>query len=150
MTDSCHVYFVQAGDEFGPVKIGITNNIKKRLEMLQTGSPVKLRCLSLIDFESEPRAREAESSLHEMFDDLRLEGEWFEWHDDFVDLLKGFIQIPKLRSCSPCQSWTCSGRRITRLSFDMVRLAEGGVRFIPRTQETFDAVAREHPELRWK
>ena len=121
---SRRVYFVQVGDQFGPVKIGVTNNISTRVAMLQTGSPTKISCIAIFDFGTEEAARVAESAFHTLFEDRRLEGEWFAWSDEFVDLLKGMLQIEKF--------FGPTGQQLN-VSFDIVRLAGGGIRFRPKT-----------------
>jgi predicted GIY-YIG superfamily endonuclease len=71
---SCHtpsIYFVRAGTT-GPVKIGYTNNINRRIKNLQQGNPNKLVLLGLMT-----GTRDTERALHEKFAKYRLEGEWF-------------------------------------------------------------------------
>jgi hypothetical protein len=62
-------YFVQS-DEGGPVKIGFSVKPIERLKGLQTGSPVKLKILGLIN-------EDQEDKLHNKFHNFRLHGEWF-------------------------------------------------------------------------
>jgi hypothetical protein len=77
------VYFIRA-DEHGPIKIGHSTNVEKRLEQLQTGSSHPLRLLAKFKHD---RAKEIEKSLHSAFADLRLEGEWFEASDRILDVI---------------------------------------------------------------
>lgn len=65
------VYFVQRGDD-GPVKIGITKDIKSRMSSLQTGHAEQLRLLA--SFEG---ARRDERELHDRLSAHRISGEWF-------------------------------------------------------------------------
>ena len=65
------IYFIEA-KEVGRVKIGWTNNLKGRLEALQTASPCRLEITLLL---SGDMKRERE--LHEQFKEHRLHGEWF-------------------------------------------------------------------------
>lgn len=65
------VYFVQM-DRIGPIKIGFTKNIEKRLISLQTASPYPLRLLCHYGADETH-----EKEWHSEFDRLRLEGEWF-------------------------------------------------------------------------
>jgi hypothetical protein len=127
------VYFVQSGGEFGPVKIGITNNIAKRLEALNTHGPEPVRCLHKLDCGSTAEARAMESNLHHLFAAHRIHGEWFRWNDEFVDLLKGLIQIEK--------TFGPEGARLN-VQFEIVRLQECGIRFRPTNRHTADAVSR--------
>ncbi|HEY6254511.1 MAG TPA: GIY-YIG nuclease family protein [Xanthobacteraceae bacterium] len=66
------VYMIQAGGEHGPVKIGVTDDVEKRLIGMQTGNHQRLVVLRLF----EGGAAE-ERLLHERFADHRLDGEWF-------------------------------------------------------------------------
>lgn len=65
------IYFVQAGDD-GPVKIGITTDIRRRLTALRTGSPAPLRLLGHL-----PANSSFEKGLHRRLAAARLHGEWF-------------------------------------------------------------------------
>lgn len=76
-----YVYFIQIGDS-GDIKIGYTNNIKKRLKELQTGSPKKLKLLGYID-----GGRTKEQELHSQFKQYRVNGEWFRLHQEIVDYI---------------------------------------------------------------
>jgi hypothetical protein len=59
-------------------KIGTTSNLRARLRVLQTGSPVRLQVLW-----SCPGGRRLEAWLHEIYKHWRLEGEWFDFgHSD--------------------------------------------------------------------
>lgn len=66
-----YVYFIQAGD-CGPIKIGFTNKVRRRLQMLQTGAntPLHLR-------KSTGGGAALERRLHRELDAHRLQGEWF-------------------------------------------------------------------------
>lgn len=64
-------YFI--GGEDGPVKIGFTDNLPKRLKALQSHSPVPLQVLAVTG-----GGIFAEMEYHERFAQHRLHGEWFE------------------------------------------------------------------------
>lgn len=66
-----HVYFIQ-GVDGGPIKIGRSQDPKRRLRALQPGSPAELRLLCTI-----PGTAGVESALHCELADWRLHGEWF-------------------------------------------------------------------------
>jgi DNA-binding Xre family transcriptional regulator len=80
------VYFVQQGDN-GPIKIGVTNNVNKRLTALQGGSPVPLKLLVTFDGD-----QAFEAFLHRKFAHLRVHNEWFKPARELLD----FIQNPDL------------------------------------------------------
>ena len=61
-------------------KIGISKNVSKRLESLQTSSPEKLE---LLFKHPTTESREIEKSLHNLFKYYRIRenGEWFKFDD---------------------------------------------------------------------
>lgn len=63
-------YFI--GSQTGPIKIGWTRDVKKRLRTLQTGHPFKLEILA-----TTTGGEIAEARYHVKFADYRLKGEWF-------------------------------------------------------------------------
>jgi hypothetical protein len=74
------VYFVQAGEY---IKIGYTSNIQKRLDSLQTGQPLEIKCLCLIKGD-----RRVESSLHKKFGEYRVRREWFSMSDELMQYIQ--------------------------------------------------------------
>lgn len=68
------VYFVRAGEY---VKIGVADNIFSRMSALQTGCPMQLECLLLLQ-----GGYDLEMELHDRFRALHQRGEWFVWGDD--------------------------------------------------------------------
>lgn len=71
-----YIYFIRDG--LAHIKIGITNNVKKRLDALQTANPMKLEYFFGMHVKTQRDALDIESELHEKFKDYRLMGEWFE------------------------------------------------------------------------
>lgn len=65
------IYFARQG-ESGPIKIGHTDNVKNRFDSLQTASAEHLQLLAII-----PGDRSREKSLHGLFENSRINGEWF-------------------------------------------------------------------------
>lgn len=79
------VYFIRSGSD-GPVKIGRTNNIRRRMQMLQTGSANQLVLLrAFIGGEVEEKA------IHDRLSRFRVSGEWFEASDE---VLNGDMGLP--------------------------------------------------------
>jgi hypothetical protein len=72
------IYFIQAG-ESGPIKIGVSLQVDKRLEGLRTSSPVCLRLLA-----TKPGEQVDEWLLHKKLASHRLHGEWFDPHEDVL------------------------------------------------------------------
>jgi hypothetical protein len=65
------IYFIQSG-QYGPIKIGYTDNLEKRLRSLQTGNHDDLRLIY-----SMPGERDDEKALHTKFAKHHIRGEWF-------------------------------------------------------------------------
>jgi hypothetical protein len=66
-----YVYFIQ-GETGGPVKIGYSDDVSKRLKGLQTGHPDNLIILFAY-----PGSQNDEKAIHERLNNHRLRGEWF-------------------------------------------------------------------------
>lgn len=85
-TGSC--VYVVAGVAGGPVKIGYTSDLQRRLTALQIGSPIKLRTLATF-----AGGKELEASIHRLLADYRLEGEWFDLADrNPVEVVSELVQ----------------------------------------------------------
>lgn len=72
------------GRESGPVKIGISNSVMKRIASLQTGCPFKLRLLAAFSARNREHARDHEARFIRRHDHFRLEGEWFSCDSDYA------------------------------------------------------------------
>ena len=72
-----YIYFICCGHNY--IKIGRTNNINSRLKALQTSMPVQLKVIALIAVSTNEVAYELEKHLHQLFQEYRLQGEWFEF-----------------------------------------------------------------------
>lgn len=59
------------------VKIGITNNLKKRMAQIKTGSPSSLTLYHFFKFDSRRDSRKWELKYHGIFRNKRTNGEWF-------------------------------------------------------------------------
>lgn len=68
------IYFVQSAH--GPIKIGMTTNLDKRLVQLRSANKGSLSVLGLM-----PGGGKTEAALHVEFADIRLDGEWFAPHE---------------------------------------------------------------------
>jgi hypothetical protein len=68
------LYVVQSGDH-GPIKIGRSKNVHRRIQAMQTGHPVRLRLLAI-----GPGMGELEMRFHYSFGGIRVHSEWFQWH----------------------------------------------------------------------
>lgn len=77
------VYLIQAAN--GLVKIGIAGDVHKRLNSLNTASPVEL---SIIFYFKPKDAAITENYLHGVFMDRRVKGEWFNLSNEDIDWIK--------------------------------------------------------------
>jgi len=83
-TKKSKIYFVLC-KEAQVVKIGISNDVKKRLDSLQTAKTFKLELLKFTEGD-----RNLEQKIHEQFKHLRVNGEWFSYSEElskFIDNL---------------------------------------------------------------
>ena len=65
------VYFIRAGSE-GPVKIGVAEDVQKRVAIIQTHCPVPLEILRTVT-----GGRLTERWFHQLFTQQHSHGEWF-------------------------------------------------------------------------
>lgn len=76
------VYLICAAN--GLVKIGKTSDIVRRLNTLNTMSPIDLELLGVVASDC---ASEIEGALHTKFSDKRIKGEWFALTSSDIDLI---------------------------------------------------------------
>lgn len=72
---SCFVYFISNG-EF--VKIGVSENVERRMYSLQSASPRKLEILATVPVKNTNCAYELEKELHSIYAKYHIYGEWYE------------------------------------------------------------------------
>ncbi len=80
-TKKSKIYFVLC-KEAQAVKIGVTNDVKKRLDSLQTANPFNLELLKFIEGN---RSREQE--IHKKFEHLKRNGEWFSYSQELREFI---------------------------------------------------------------
>ena len=68
------VYFV-SDSEF--IKIGVADNLKRRLKEIQMGNPRRCEIVAAFPCKSKSAAHQAEGLLHSIYRDYRMNGEWF-------------------------------------------------------------------------
>ena len=79
------IYFLRDVAGVGPIKIGFTTNLEKRLQMYRGHSPVVLEVLATISAD-----RTHEGQLHRMFVRDRLHGEWFAESPELLAVIESF------------------------------------------------------------
>ncbi|WP_319422415.1 GIY-YIG nuclease family protein [Pleurocapsa sp. FMAR1] len=81
------IYFIFNADS-NAIKIGKAKDVYKRMKSLQTGTPVYLKLLKIIDKKAGKEARDTEQSLHRQFKHLKLLGEWFKFNDELQEFIR--------------------------------------------------------------
>ena len=76
------IYFIQAG-EGGRIKIGCSHNVARRLEGIRCSSPFPIRLILETDGDVD-----FERTLHRAVEQHRVHMEWFEPHQDVIDLIE--------------------------------------------------------------
>lgn len=79
---SKYVYLIYS--ESGLYKIGVSNDVEKRLATLRTSSGHALSCLGY--YKTEDKATKVERALHKLFEEFRTLGEWFDFPKDRFSL----------------------------------------------------------------
>lgn len=75
---SCFVYFIVCEEM---VKIGVSDDVPKRLKQLQTASPKKMEIIHVIPFKDRKEAYKEEARLHAKYSSSNLGGEWFDKYE---------------------------------------------------------------------
>ena len=96
------VYAICAG---GLVKIGMTTNLKKRMETLQTMCPSRIALVGVM-----AGGYQAENRLHRVFAAYRDHGEWFQLDDEALRCLRD--QLNGASGCLPKRHFSRSVRRV--------------------------------------
>lgn len=84
------IYVIQMGDK-QYFKIGVTNDLERRVKDLQTGNPLPLHIIDSFNFvnrENKHWANQIEKVLHRRFDYCRQMGEWFEFTEKELVIIK--------------------------------------------------------------
>lgn len=75
------LYIIQGGDYY---KIGVANDVQKRMSELQTGSPHKLVLLGSFEYED---VIKCERIAHKLFSKNRVYGEWFSFEKEELETI---------------------------------------------------------------
>ncbi|MDR8524668.1 GIY-YIG nuclease family protein [Shewanella fidelis] len=93
-----HLYLFRCtGSDF--YKIGIANDVNLRKQNLQTGSPYDLKVIFYVESDiGDYEAREIiylEKFLHQVFDNYRVRGEWFELTFEHISDIACFLEFDR-------------------------------------------------------
>lgn len=80
----CIVYLLEV-PEIGCMKIGLSDDPKRRMLALQTAMPFEVRWIGGIACETTADAKRIEGELHSKFSATRLRGEWFRASERIYD-----------------------------------------------------------------
>lgn len=93
MLNSCIMFIYLIGTEVKQ-KVGFTNNLKRRLSQLQTGSPEKLTLHHYIEVPDKIMSvKELEKIIHHELSHKRTHGEWFKMDIEFGKKFLTFMEI---------------------------------------------------------
>lgn len=82
---STYVYIAAPLHGDGLIKVGMSDDPYRRLNDLQSGSPVELRIVEVYGFDTRYEAAILERSFHLAHADARRHGEWFDVDVDEAD-----------------------------------------------------------------
>ena len=74
MSKKHNIYLMVAGND---IKIGVSENPKRRLTEVQTGNPKEVRLAYIEEMDSKQQAYYVEKELHKTYKKLNKQGEWF-------------------------------------------------------------------------
>lgn len=69
------IYFIS--DNNGHIKIGVTEDVTRRMQQLQTGNAMELSLIHSIRMNSMSDAYDLETILHRTFDEYQVKNEWY-------------------------------------------------------------------------
>lgn len=72
-----NIYFIRTKDNANLIKIGVAQDVKSRLDTLQTGNHTALELLGSFPVDSQKHGLAIERKLHDLFRYYRVRGEWF-------------------------------------------------------------------------
>jgi hypothetical protein len=91
------IYFIQDGPY---IKIGHTDNVTKRLDLLQVGNPRPLRIVATMDGDVA-----FERLLHHKFRAFRVRREWFAGRQALLDYIKYATPYPNPNNTKSLYDW---------------------------------------------
>jgi hypothetical protein len=99
------IYFIRAVNS-GTIKIGVSNDPRRRLESMQTGSPEPLELLGVL-----PGGVDEERRLHRRFSAFRIHGEWFRGDETLAKAIDELVKKPidELLDEKSAEVWLIAG-----------------------------------------
>lgn len=90
MKNTTFLYVLKAGDYF---KVGITQNLSKRIKQIQTGCPLKISRVYYYVLDTKQEALELEKEIHTFLSKISTSGEWFLMQDGFFYDIESFVKV---------------------------------------------------------
>lgn len=90
MKSTTFLYVLKAGDYF---KVGITQNLNKRIKQIQTGCPLKISRVYYYTLDTKFEAMELEKEIHIFLNKISTSGEWFLVQDGFFYDIESYVKI---------------------------------------------------------
>ncbi|MEL0099663.1 MAG: GIY-YIG nuclease family protein [Opitutae bacterium] len=92
-----YIYFISQMDT-AKTKVGITNNLPRRLRQIQTGNDKPLSLIGYIEYDTRTEARIEERRIHKLWQTKRLAGEWFDLGETDLDELARIYDIRSIEN----------------------------------------------------
>jgi len=73
-------------------KIGVANDLSKRMQSIQTGCPLKIALVGTLKCKSRAQAFDIERRLHLFHDQYKTHGEWFALHGSWAEALDRLVK----------------------------------------------------------
>ena len=104
-----YVYFIgelssirlRNNQKYRAIKIGLTSDINKRMDQLQTGNSCELVIIALIKCQSRKHSEHIESSIHNRFKHQRIRGEWFDGRIKIKNIAHEFLTTDSINRHIP-------------------------------------------------
>lgn len=90
MKSTTFLYVLKAGDYF---KVGITQNLSKRIKQIQTGCPLKISRVYYYTLDTKSEALELEKEIHTFLSKVSTVGEWFLTQDGFFYDIESYVKV---------------------------------------------------------
>lgn len=92
-----YIYFISQMDT-EKTKVGITNNLPRRMRQIQTGNDKPLSLIGYIEYDTRTEARAEERRIHKLWQTKRLAGEWFDLTETDIDELARIYDIRSIEN----------------------------------------------------
>jgi hypothetical protein len=107
--ESPHLYLIGEGNGSGVVKIGRSENPRRRLSDVQVNTPLRMQLIHVVE-----DGGDFERPLHREFADINITGEWFDFGDRdpvgavlaAIDVIRQRQEEAEARRAADAERWT--------------------------------------------